>query len=142
MCITSLLKFRVFLAHLLVALAKIQAGQQGGIAGRRERALREGGRRSGGVVCQLLFGVLTLRPEVTVTLLPKEDLVALRVGKVCAAADVELVLRVIKDATAVRAFLVAADVQGGGHWRGGSWCVVHCVVLVSSCPTIVRILLS
>ena len=142
MCVAPPFERRIFLTHLLGALAKVQASQQGGIAGRGERALCKGRCRSGGVVCQLLFGVFTLWPKVSVTLLSKEDLVALCVCQMCAAADVELVLRVVKDTTAVRAFLVAADVQGGGHWRGGSRCVVHCVVLVSGCPTIIRILLS
>ena len=76
-CIAPLFERRIFLTHLLGALAKVQASQQGGIAGRRERALREGGRRSGGVVCQLLLRVLTLRAGVSVALLPEEDLVAL-----------------------------------------------------------------
>ena len=142
MCIASLFERCILLTNLLGALSKVQASQQGGVAGRGERALGEGCRRAGGVICQLLFGVCTLRPEVSVTLLPKEDLVALCVRKVGAAADVELVFCVVKDAAAVGAFLVAADVQGGGHWRGGSRCVVHCVVPVSCCPTIIRILLS
>ena len=76
-CVTALLKLCVLLAHLLCALAKIQASQQGGVAGRGQRALREGGGCSGGVVGQLLLRVLSLRAGVAAALLLEEDLVAL-----------------------------------------------------------------
>ena len=75
--VAALFERRIFLPHLLGALAEVQASQQGCVAGRGQRALGEGGGCSGSVFGQLLLRVLSLRAGVAAALLLEEDLVAL-----------------------------------------------------------------